>query len=316
MRDAAFSEAQGKPVQTNRILADIDGLLSNPENAGKSVQDALKSLRTQISGKDTAATKGDIAVQESKPLTDARALYAVRKEINRIMEGRYIGADESVLRYAGSQLRAVRDSIDREISAVAPSWQRYLTKYAQLSRPIERAETVRDIRQRTSTAAPDISTGRDFLSQAKWKSVVDRAMPDLQQTMTRGQITKLNRITADLDRGAAAVAAGKVSGSDTAANLTTSGQISVAYVLSRALGGGPKNLPPAVGSATRPLSFFYKLPDESIKELNVQAMLDPRLAEQLLREGTPENVRNFAAEFARTARGGAIGGTEAGTGQQ
>ena len=45
--------------------------------------------------------------------------------------------DESVLRYAGSQLKSVRDSIDREITEVAPSWKSYLTKYAQLSKPID-----------------------------------------------------------------------------------------------------------------------------------------------------------------------------------
>jgi hypothetical protein len=303
MRDQAFTEAQGKPVATDKILSDIDSQLGSPENAGRAVQDALKSIRSQLSGTD-------------QPLTDARALYAVRKEVNRILEGRYVGADESVLRYAGSQLKGVRDSIDREISAVAPSWKQYLTKYAQLSRPIERAETIRDVRQRTSAAAPNIATGRDVLSQAKWKSVVDRAMPELRQTLTKGQLTKLNQITADLDRGAAAVAAGKVPGSDTAANLATRGQISVAYVLSRGLGGKPKALPPALGTLTRPLSWVYQLPDQAIRELLVNAMLDPKLAEQLLKPGTAPNVRTFAQELARSSRAGAIAGTEATRAQQ
>jgi hypothetical protein len=52
-------------------------------------------------------------------------------------------------------------------------------------------------------------------------SCVGSLVPDLERTLTKGQITKLNQITADLDRGRRRQAAGKVSGSDIAANLTT-----------------------------------------------------------------------------------------------
>jgi hypothetical protein len=294
LRRQAFSEAAGQRVPAERIVADIDGLLADPDNAGRSVQQALQSVRGQI-------------VREGQPLTDARALYAVRKEINRILEGRYVGADESVLRYAGGQLARVRGSIDEAIFSVAPSWRQYLVKYAQLSRPIERAETMQGMRERTSLSAPDIATGRDFISQPKWSQVVERAMPELQETMTRGQITKLNRITADLDRGAAVAAAGKLPGSDTAANLAFSGQISVAHIVSRALGTPTKQLPPGLATAVRPLSFLYKLPDESVRQLMVDAALDPRLAEQLLREGTTANLRRFVDDFAAASRASTVG---------
>lgn len=309
LRDNAFTQARGQRVPTERILADIDNLLADPENAGRSVQQALKSVRGQIAGEVDSAVRAPDGTQvvSSNPLTDARALYAVRKEINRILEGRFVGADESVLRYAGSQLVRVRDSIDNAITEVAPSWRQYLTKYAQLSKPIERAETMQDIRSRTALAAPDIATGRDFISQAKWKQVVDRAMPELERTMTRGQIQKLQRITTDLDRGAAVAAAGKVPGSDTAANLAMSGQISVANIVARALGTSAKQLPPGLASAVRPLSFLYKLPDESIRQLLVDAALDPKLAEQLIREGTTANVRRFVDDFVAASRASTIG---------
>ena len=317
LRRQAFSEAAGQRVPTERIVADIDNLMVDPENAGRSVQQALQSVRSQIVREGAREVQPDgTVVQQSQPLTDARALYAVRKEINRILEGRYVGADESVLRYAGGQLARVRDSIDEAITQVAPSWRQYLTKYAQLSRPIERAETMQDIRQRTALAAPDIATGRDFISQPKWRQVVARAMPELERTMTRGQITKLNRITADLDRGAAVAAAGKLPGSDTAANLALSGQISVANIVSRALGTPAKQLPPGLATAVRPLAFLYKLPDESVRQLLVEAALDPRLAEQLLREGTTANVRRFVDEFAAASRASTVGAASGVAAQQ
>jgi len=295
LRDNAFKQAAGKRVQTEDVLSRIDELRADPENAGRSVQQALTSIRRQMFN------------DSDELITDARALYAVRKEINRILEGRYVGADESVLRYAGGQLSKVRGSIDDAITEVAPDWKRYLTKYAQLSRPIERAESIQDIRQKTGMAAPDLATGRDYLSQAKWKNVVTNALPDLQKTMTKGQITKLQRIGADLDRGAAVAAANKLPGSDTAANLAVSGQISVAHVIGRALGTSPRNLPPALGTITRPLAFVYKLPDEAVRELLVDAMLDPKLAGQLMREGTTANVRRFADELAKSARASTVG---------
>lgn len=291
-RTRAFSQAEGKAVNTQQILSDIDGLLANPDNAGASVQSALKSVRSQIEGK-----------------ADARSLYAVRKEINRILEGRYVNSDESVLQYAGGQLASVKTSIDNAISDVAPSWRTYLTRYAKLSKPIDRARQMGEIRQRTSLAAPDVETGRDFISQPKWRNVVAINRGELAETMTPAQMKTLDRITADLDRGAAATNSSsiKVPGSDTAANMVASGQISVANILGRALGVDASSLPPALRTAARPLSFVYKLNDEAVRELIVDAMLDPKLAAQLMKEGTPENVQAFAQSFKESAAASSVG---------
>lgn len=291
-RTRAFAQAEGKTVNTQQILSDIDGLMANPDNAGVSVQSALKSVRSQIEGK-----------------ADARSLYAVRKEINRILEGRYVNSDESVLQYAGGQLAAIKTSIDNAISEVAPSWRTYLTRYAKLSKPIDRARQMGEIRQRTSLAAPDVETGRDFISQPKWRNVVANNREELAETLTPAQIKTLDKITADLDRGAAATNSSsiKVPGSDTAANMVASGQISVSNIIGRALGVDAANLPPALRTAARPLAFVYKLNDEAVRELIVDAMLDPKLAAQLMREGTPENVQAFAESLRQNAMSSGVG---------
>jgi len=291
-RARAFKQAEGKAVNTQRVLDDIDSLLAVPDNAGESVQRALKAVRAQVEGK-----------------TDARALYAVRKEINRILEGRYVNADESVLQYAGGQLASVKQSIDNAIAEIAPSWKTYLQRYAKLSEPINRAQKIGEIRQNTSLAAPDVETGRDFISQPKWRNVVARNREELAETLTPEQMKKLDLVTADLDRGAAATNSSsiKLPGSDTAANLVTSGQISVANIIGRTLGIDASNLPPAIRTATRPLAWVYKLNDEAVRELIVDAMLDPKLAAQLMREGTPENVQAFAASLTDHAKAIGVG---------
>lgn len=121
LREQAFKQAAGKSVNARRVLDDIDDLLAAPDNQGESVQKALQSVRKQIAGKPTVETTDGITVETSNSMTDARALYAVRKEINRILEGKYVGADESVLRYAGKQLGSVKDSIDSAIGEIAPT---------------------------------------------------------------------------------------------------------------------------------------------------------------------------------------------------
>lgn len=310
LRDQAFKQAAGKPVNTHAVLDDIDELMANPENAGESVQKALQAVRRQLAGESKTHTTGGITVTEQVPVTDARALYSVRKEINRILEGKYVGSDESVLRYAGSQLGKVKSSIDDAISEVAPTWKQYLTRYSKLSRPIERAETVGDIRQKTAMAAPDLQTGRDVISQAKWRSSVRNALPELEKTLTPQQMTRLNAITADLDRGAAATAASKrvTAGSQTAANIVAKEQMSVANVLGRLLGRDVKEIPTWLATASRPLAFINKLADQQIRELLVDAMLDPRLAARLMQRGTPENIKSFASSVAQNlGRSGAQG---------
>lgn len=305
LRALAFQQAEGKRVPVENVLRDIDAQLASPDNAGESVQAALRHFRGQIAGRETTTTTPEgIQVAESRPLSDIRSLYAVRKEINRVLEGKFVGAEEPVYRYAGGQLAKVKTAIDDAISEVAPSWRNYLTRYERLSRPINRAQTMQDIRQRTELAAPDIETDRAVTSQAKWKDVVDRSSGELSEVMTPAQMKQLNLITRDLDRGAAAIAAGKVMGSDTAANLALKGQLSVANIVGRVTGNGTKPLPAGWGflnSVASPLRWLYALPDEAIRSLLVDAMLDPKLAAQLLREGTVENVRNFAESLASSS---------------
>ena len=58
----------------------------------------------------------------------------------------------------------------------------------------------------------------------------------------------------------------------------------------------------------RPLAFIYKLPDESVRQLLVDAALDPKLADQLMKAGTTENVRSFVTSLAAASRASTVGG--------
>lgn len=291
LRDQAFAQASGHPADGQAILDTIGTLAALPENRGESVQAALNFARRQLTNAD------------GTPETNVQGIYAARKEINRILEGKYVGSDESVLRNAGGQLMRVKTAIDDAITEVAPDWRRYLQVYSRMSRPIERAESMQQIRQRTDLAAPDPVTGRDFISQPKWKNVVSKNLPELQRTFTAQQIARIRTVSADLDRGAAATSSASVAvpGSATAANMVAAGNMTVAHVVGRVLGRNGQELPTSVAAITKPFSWMLSYNDHRIRELVVEALLDPRIAESLMRRGTPENVARVSDAIQRLA---------------
>lgn len=291
LRDEAFAQAQGRQANGQSILDAIDTLAALPENRGESVRAALNFARRQLTNAD------------GTPETNIQGIYAARKEINRVLEGKYVGSDESVLRSAGSQLTRVKGAIDDAITEVAPSWRRYLQVYSRMSRPIERAESMQHIRQRTDLAAPDPVTGRDFISQPKWKNVVTKNLPELQRTFTAQQIARIRTVSADLDRGAAATNSASVAvpGSATAANMVAAGNMTVAHVVGRVLGRNGQELPASVAALTKPFSWMLSYNDHRIRELVVEALLDPRIAESMMRRGTPENVARVSDAIQRLA---------------
>ena len=82
-------------------------------------------------------------------------------------------------------------------------------------------------------------------------------------------------------------------------------------MIGAALGESAANNPIAQ-TLTRPLQWLYKIPEAEVKELLVQAMLDPKLAQALMSKGTPGNVYFVAAALRDKARAigiGAAGGT-------
>lgn len=286
LRDAAF--ANTSPVNLDPITNNIAALKADPDNAGGTVQKALSWADEQVQGK-----------------TDPRALYAARKDIGHAMEGK-LGGDAGDLKLARKQLIDVRSNIDASLEKSAPGFGEYLSEYKKMSAPINQMEAGQDIASRTALAAPD-TNGRSFISQAKWKNVVDGNKADLQKIMTDGQMDSLNAITADLDRGATINnPAIKAMGSDTVQNYTT------AHLIGNVL--GKNNINTLTQNIARPLAWIYKLPDAAIHDLLVDAMLDPSMARGFMAKATPQNIMSFSAELKRRAKAipiGAATGTNA-----
>ena len=280
LRERAFTQAQGKAADSQTLVAKIDDLLAKPENAGDTSQKSLTWAKNQLAGK-----------------TDVRALYAIRKEVGGAIAGK-VSQDEGYLRYAGGQLRAVNGLIDDAISAVAPSWGQYLIKYRQLSRPIERAETLTGMRDAATNTSIDPNTDLPFFSQAKWRTQVE----NFSQELTKGQQTRVTRIMADLDRAASVNAqAIRAPGSDTLQNATT------AYVLGKAMGSEGMN--PFAKTLMRPVAFLNSLTEAESQKLLMDAVLNPKTAGLLMQKATPKNMQSLSEALRIRFMGYAIGGT-------
>lgn len=278
-RDAAFANAD--TVNVAPIQQRIDTILGSPEGKRRVVRQALEAFRKEFDGVD-----------------DVRVLYEVRKDINDAMQGKFRNQERSDFQLAKSQLKAVKNAIDDEIERVAPGFKKYLEDYARLSREIEQQEVIQGIQERATLAASDPASGRDVLSQAKFKRMVNAERKN--GTLTDEQLTVLDAIAADLDSGQSINSSTvRPPGSDTAKNLT------VAHIIGRAMGGNADS--PFVTTLFRPFRWVTQLSEDQVQGLVVDAMLDPRLARMLLAEARPDQVKRASAALRTLAGAGEAG---------
>ncbi len=284
LRELAFNQAKGKAVDSGSITANIDKMLKSPDNAGSRTQQALKYAKDEVAGKD-----------------DIRSLYAVRKEISDVIAGK-VDSEKSFLRYTGGELIKVRELIDDAIQSVAPAWKPYLTKYRQLSKPIERMEAIQEAQGKAGLASSDALTGREVLSQAKFKTQA-KALAEAG-VLTKGQRTRVQQIADDLDRGMSINDPNiRAIGSNTTQDMTA------ANVIGQALGS--TKLSPFIKTITRPLQWIYRVPEQQLQDLLTEAMLDPATASALMKGATGANLAQVS-KLLRQRFQASVAGTTAG----
>lgn len=280
LREFAFKDASpltGK--QSNQIMQNLDDVLASPAGARESVKQAVQWVKKNLNGE-----------------TNPQRLYEIRKDINDAMQGKYSG-ELSSLKLAKSELKDIKSFLDDAIDAAAPGFKNYLEEYASQSKPITQMETMQDIGKRTQLAGQDATTGYDFISQPKWKNVVKANRNELKKVLTSTQLSNLDRITADLDRGASINShAIRSMGSDTFSNQSVGMAIGAALKKS------------GVPFLDKAFSWAHDLGQQKTQQLLVEAMLDPKLAAQLMMKATPKtieavsfNLKNYAEKLGLSA---------------
>lgn len=301
MREAVLDAAGSLPARP--VLASIDRLLANPDNAGKISQQALREFRARIA---EFSPDGQI---------NARALYAIRKDINDVLGGKLQG-ESGNLRNASRQLIKVKGLIDDAIdlasrrvepsagravmpyggnmeragaagpvgsSAPRPTWSQYLQRYTQESIPINQMEKLDEVLKSVSTGTVDQS-GNAVLSAAKMNNLLRNRAKELQEVLSPEQMDLLRRVSADLNAGQLAANAGKAVGSNTVQNLAG------VNVLNTLLGNKMGGSTAAQSLLGRILQMPYGASNKMIQDRLGAAMLDPKEAARMLADPQNNNL--------------------------
>lgn len=284
MREQALN-AGGK-AQTQVAIESIEQTLKSPVGKRDVPAAALNWVKGKLEGVD-----------------DPASLYAIRQDVGDAMAGK-LGGDESKFKLARKELMQVQGVLDDVIESAAPGFKAYLARYRELSKPINQKEVLQEIQKRATLAAPDISTGREFLSQAKFRGAVNLASKNGGlDKLSADQLKTLNAVAADLDLGAAHTSSlVRAPGSDTFQNLSMANAIGAAT-------GGKSQIPQWMQPIMRPFQWLLKGSDERLNQLLVDAMLDPKLAAQMMQRATPKNARVLSAAFRQRANAIARGST-------
>jgi len=283
LREAAFAKSTVDPQTFQSAVAlnvnrTIDNILASDAGARGSVKKAMEYAKSQV----------------SQGTTPAR-LYEVRKDLRDAAQG-LLDKEGAAYSLAKKQLESVIRSVDEVIDSAAPGYSDYLKKYATSSRGIESLEAAQTVRSKVLSTTPDPGRVGDYLiSQPAFTRAIRAIKSDPQTKLSKTQIAVLERVGKDLDEGVLQRAA-KVPGSDTFKNLSTANI--VGGIIGRQITGEGSA---ALQKMASPLNWLYNGTDDKIRELLVEAMLDPKLAADLMKKASVMRVEPISKELQKKA---------------
>jgi hypothetical protein len=300
MREDAFANSTVTPeiFQSGVALTvnkTIDDLLASPVGKRQTVISVLNDAKDDIARATTPAE-----------------LYEIRKDLRIAAQGLLDKSDRGgptsgAYKAAKEPLNAVIRAVDDAIEAGATGYKDYLAKYAASSKGIERLEAAQQFKGKVLSTTPDPSRVNDYLiSQPKFLNAIRAAEKETKLSNT--QLAVLKRVAEDLDTGVLARAT-KPMGSDTFKNMSTANVIG--GMIGKQMFG---DVPPALQKVSAPMNWLYNGTDDAIRELLVNAMLDPKLASTLMKKASVMTVEPLSRELQRKALalgyGAAFGLTE------
>ena len=295
MREKAFINKQAVSIEP--ISNAISGIMSNPATQRKTVDEAMTYVNNLLANRVNPET-GTI---------DPMALYGVRKDITDAMAGKLAG-EQSNLRLAKGQMAELLPIIDNVIESGAPGFKNYMTKFEKSSSAIDQMKIMQGIESKVTTGQPNLMTGEPVLAASALRRQVAAKAEEIGTQLSPAAQTRLDNIINEINRGQAATAPGvKAPGSNTFQNMSMGNLIG--RVFSESMADNT-----TLRTMTRPLDFLYKLPDQQIQQLLVEAMLDPKLAATMMGKANIMKVEPLAQSLRKKAEqmgfGAAIGAQE------
>jgi hypothetical protein len=287
LREQAFANSTVTPdiFQSGVALTvnkTIDDILASPVGKRKTVISVMNDAKDDIARATTPAE-----------------LYEIRKDLRAAAQGLLDksstgGPTAGAYKAAGEPLKQVIRAVDDAIEAGATGYKDYLSKYAASSKGIERLEATQEFKSKVLSTTPDPSRVNDYLiSQPKFLNAIRAAEKETKLSTT--QLAVLKRVAEDLDSGVLARAT-KSMGSDTFKNMSTANVIG--GMIGKQMFG---DVPPVLQKVSAPMNWLYNGTDDAIRELLVNAMLDPKLAATLMKKASVMTVEPLSKELQRKA---------------
>jgi hypothetical protein len=300
LREQAFASSTVTPETFQSGIAltvnkTIDDILASPVGKRKTVISVMNDARDDIAR-----------------ATSPAELYEIRKDLRAAAQGLLDksstgGPTAGAYRASKEPLSQVIRAVDDAIEAGATGYKDYLSKYAASSKGIERLEAAQQFKSKVLSTTPDPSRANDYLiSQPKFLNAIRAAEKETKLSNT--QLAVLKMVAEDLDSGVLPRAT-KVAGSDTFKNMSTANVIG--GLIGKQMFG---DVPQALQKVAAPMNWLYNGTDDAIRELLVNAMLDPKLASTLMKKASVMTVEPLNRELQRKALalgyGAAFGLTE------
>lgn len=288
LREQAFARSTVDPetFQSAIVLTvnqKINDILQSPAGRRGTVIDVMNDAKTDIARARTPAE-----------------LYEIRKDLRAAEQGLLDksgrgGPSAGAYKAANIQLNQVIKAVDDAIESAAPGYKDYLNKYSKASKGIESMESAQAFRTKVLLTTPDPITGDYLISQPAFTRAIREIERGGFEGLSTTQIATLKRVSKDLDDGVL-TRAGKMPGSDTFKNMSTANVIG--GIIGKQIFGETS---PFLQKVTAPLNWLYNGTDDRIRELLVDAMLDPKLASKLMSKATTANMESIGQELQRRA---------------
>jgi hypothetical protein len=281
LREQAFANARlgGEDLTlaiNNQVNSTIDNILASPEGKRGTVVNAMNFAKTSLQKADSIP-----------------ALYEIRKDLRAASQG-LLDKEGSAYSLANKQLNTVIGSVDNLIEQNAPGYRDYLSKYAGASKGIEKLEAAQGFRSKVLSTIPDpINVGDFMISQPSFARAIRATAKETN--LSSAQVRALSKVGDDLDAGVLN-RSGKVPGSDTFKNLSTANVIG--GIIGKQMFG---EVPPVANKLVAPLNWLYNGTDDQIREILVEAMLDPKLASRLMSKASSTTIEPLSKELQKKA---------------
>ena len=281
LRERAFAASAETPEQIQSATAlvvnkTIDDILNSDAGKRATVQKAMNFAKESVGRADSVGS-----------------LYEIRKDLRAAAQG-LLDKEGSAYSQAKGQLENVIRAVDDVIDSSAPGYKDYLKTYSGASKGIERLEAAQGFRSKVLSTIPDpINVGDFMISQPSFARAIRATAKDTN--LSSAQVRALAKVGDDLDSGVLN-RSGKVPGSDTFKNLSTANVIG--GIIGKQMFG---EVPPVANKLVAPLNWLYNGTDDQIREILVDAMLDPKLASRLMTKASSTTIEPLSKELQKKA---------------